>query len=127
MAPTQAANQGGRKGLLQQLRNLRRGLHPKSGRLLPPAVPIDQSLDVPAEMVASYASQEGRVYRVATPETLSAPLQAMLARVRKRDADRNAEVLVVKRRITSKTSPGASTLLPNSLLRTDVICGTSGD
>ena len=116
--PRQAANQGGRNGLLQQLRNLQRGLYPKTDRLLPPAVPIDQSADVPAEMIANYASQEGRVYQLATPETLSAPLQSMLERVRKRVADRNAELPAAKRRISVKTSPSAAGSSRNTLLRT---------
>ena len=116
--PRQAANQGGRNGLLQQLRNLQKGFHPKTGRLLPPAVPIDQSADVPAEMVANYASQEGRIYQLATPETLSAPLQSMLERVRKRAADRIAELPAAKRRISVKTSPSAAGSSRNTLLST---------
>ena len=125
--PRQSANQGGRNGLLQQLRNLRKGLHPKTCRLLPPAVPIDQSADVPDEMVANYSSQDGRVYQLATPETLSMPLQAMLTRVRKRQADRDAaDGPMVKRRISAKSTPGDSSTSRNSLpLRTSTghMCG----
>ena len=118
--PRQSANQGGRNGLLQQLANLRKGLHPKTRHLLPPAVPIDPNAAVPLEMTASYLSQEGRVDSVATPETLSAPLQAMLARVRKREAERlaEAELPLAKRRISVKTTPSSSSSCRNTLLLT---------
>ena len=105
VGPRQSANQGGRNGLLQQLRNLKKGLHPKTGMLLPPPVQIDPSLDVPAEMAALYSSQHGRTYGLATPESLSPPLQAMLERVRKRQADKQLEAPSVKRRISVKTTP----------------------
>ena len=78
-------------------------------------------------MAASYSSQEGRRYALATLATLPAPLQAMLARVRKRVLDRSAEVSVVKRRILTKSSPGASTSLPNALLATDLNSGNRGN
>ena len=114
--PRQSANQGGRNGLLQQLANLKKGLHPKTRRLLPPAVPIDHSIDIPADMVVSYASQEGRIYGLASAESLSAPLKAMLERVRKRAADRQLSAPRVKRHISVKSSPDAAS--SNSLLRT---------
>ena len=79
----QSRGQGGRNGLLQQLRNLRRGRHPKTGELLPPPVSIDASVDTPAAMLQDYSSQQGRVYRMATLESLSPTMQAMLERVRK--------------------------------------------
>ena len=114
--PRSAANQGGRNGLLQQLGNLKRGLHPKTRQLLPPPIPIDPSMDVPAEMAALYSSQQGRTYGLATPESLSPPLRAMLERVRKRQADAQMVLPVVKRRIVAKSSPDAAS--SNSLLRT---------
>ena len=124
--PRQSANQGGRNGLLQQLRNLQKGLHPKTGKLLPPAVPIDATADVPDDMVASYCSQEGRRYGLATLETLSTPLKAMLERVRKRQADTQLVAPSVKRRISTKSTPVESGTSRNSLLlRTSVgdMCG----
>ena len=78
---------------------------------------IDPSREVLEELVAGYASQEGRVYSMATPDTLSLPLQAILARVRKREADRSA-LPAPKRRISVKTSPSATGSSHNSLLRT---------
>ena len=47
----QSANQGGRNGLLQQLRNLEKGLHPRTMALLPPPTPIDPFADVPPAML----------------------------------------------------------------------------
>ena len=125
--PRKAANQGGRNGLLQQLTNLKKGLHPKTRRLLPPAVPIDPHAEVPPEMTANCSSQEGRRYELATPATLNVSLQAMLARVRKRALDRNAETPVVKRRIMMKSSPGASTSLLDALLTVESSSGSSGN
>ena len=114
----QSANQGGRNGLLQQLRNLEKGLHPRTRRLLPPPVPINPLDEVPPALLDSYSSQQGRTYGLATPETLSTPLQAMLQRVRKRQAENVAAAPVAKRRISVKSSPHSSSV--NSLLRTNV-------
>ena len=111
----QAANQGGRNGLLQQLRNLRSGRHPKTRELLPPPVSINPDLDTPAAMLDDYCSQHGRVYALATPATLSPTMFAMLERVRKRAAE-NLETPIAKRRISVKTSPGSTG--SNSLLLT---------
>ena len=118
----QSHNQGGRNGLLQQPRNLRRGLHPKTGRLLPPPVPIDASSDAPPELTASYSSQAGRIYSLATPQTLSSSLQPMLARIRAREAAAADAVIVgvplLKRRVSRKSAPGqdAATCSRNTLL-----------
>ena len=111
----QSANQGGRNGLLQQLRNLRSGRHPKTRQLLPPPVSINPDLDTPAAMLDDYSSQHGRVYSLATEATLSPTMLAMLARVRKRAAD-NLIAPVAKRRISVKTTPGGTG--SNSLLHT---------
>ena len=111
----QAANQGGRNGLLQQLRNLRSGRHPKTRQLLPPPVSIDPSVDTLAAMLDEYSSQQGRTYALATLATLSPAMLAMLERVRKRAAE-SLESPIVKRRISVKTTPGRSTTSKNSLL-----------
>ena len=103
---------------MQQLRNLQKGLRPRTRALLPPPVPIDPSMDVPPEMTAAYSSQEGRTYGLATPDTLSPTLRAMLERVRKRAADRLTEIPVAKRRIVTKTTPGAAGSSSNALLCT---------
>lgn len=94
----QSKGQGGRNGVL-----LRRGLHPKIGVLLPPPVSIDPSVTTPEAMMSEYSSQEGRVHELAAPDSSSPTLQAMLARVRKREADRH----IVSRRISRKTPPGS--------------------
>ena len=127
VGPRQSANQGGRNGLLQQLRNLKKGLHPKTGVLLPPPVQIDPSLDVPAEMAALYSSQHGRTYGLAAPESLSPPLQAMLERARKRQADMQLVAPSVKRRISVKTSPNVSNAGRNSLLSPTLTSDYCGD
>ena len=110
----QSANQGGRNGLLQQLRNLEKGLHPCTRALLPPPVPIDPHAEVPAAIRDSYSSQAGRRYHLGTPETLSPTLQPLLARVRQREAASRP----VKRRVSRKTSPNddAASSHRNSLL-----------
>ena len=112
----QSANQGGRNGLLQQLRNLEKGLHPRTRALLPPPLPIDPHADAPAAMVETYSSQHGRTYGLATPESLSAPMRAMLERVRKRQADSQPEFRPVKRRISVKSTPGGPSAAQNTLL-----------
>ena len=96
-----SVGQGGRNGLLQQLRNLKKGLHPRTRRLLPPPLSVDPHMDTPQAMVDSYSSQAGRVYSIGAPETLSPSQQPLLARVRQREAaSRQA-----KRRASQKTSP----------------------
>ena len=99
----QSRGQGGRNGLLQQLRNLRRGLRPQTGVLLPLPISIDPTVSTPEAMLGEYSSQAGRTYQLATPDSLSPTMQAMFARVRKRVADR----ALIKIRILRKTSPGA--------------------
>ena len=113
----QSANQGGRNGLLQQLRNLEKGLHPRTRTLLPPPVPIDPHAEVPEAIRSRYSSQAGRRYEVGTPATLSPALLPMLERVRKREADCNVELRPpAKRRISCKTTPGTANAARNSLL-----------
>ena len=104
----QSHNQGGRNGLLQQLRNLQKGLYPRTRALLPPPIPIDASQAVPPEMIAAYSSQEGRSYQLATPETLSPALLPMLARIRAREAAASVGPVapIVRRRASRKTTPG---------------------
>ena len=58
-------------GLLQQLRNLLKGLHPRTRVLLPPPISVDPHSDVPQAMIDSYSSQACRVYALGTPETLA--------------------------------------------------------
>ena len=114
----QSANQGGKNGLLQQLRNLQKGLHPRTRAFLPPPIPMDPHAAVPQEFLDSYSSQAGRQYLLGNPESLSPALQPMLARIRKREADKRAleEAPVAKRRISVKSSPGALSTSRNSLL-----------
>ena len=112
----QSANQGGRNGLLQQLRNLEKGLHPRTRALLPPPVPIDPHADAPSVMVGMYTSQHGRTYGLATPESLSAQMRAMLERVRKRQAENQPAVRPAKRRISVKSTPGGPLAMQNTLL-----------
>ena len=111
----QSRNQGGRNGLMQQLRNLQRGLHPRTRALLPPPVPIDQHADAPAAMLDMYSSQAGRTYSVGDASTISPALRPLLERVRQREA----ASIPVRRRVSRKTSPGddAASSLRNSLLR----------
>ena len=112
----QSRGQGGRNGLLQQLRNLRAGRHPKTRQLLPPPISIDPDMDTPPALLDDYQSQRGRTYALATESSLSPVMLAMLHRVRKRAAD-EAESRVVKRRISCKTTPG-TVGSSNTLLRT---------
>ena len=112
----QSRNQGGRNGLLQQLRNLQKGLHPRTRALLPPPVPIGPHADAPAAMLDAYSSQAGRVYAVGNAESPSPALRPLLERVRRREA----ASIKVKRRVSRKTAPGgdAARRSRNSLLLT---------
>ena len=121
----QSANQGGRNGLMQQLRYLERRLHPKTRALLPPPIPMDPHAETPQTFLDLYSSQAGRHYSVGSPATLSHTLLPMLARVRKREADNLAfaQLPLAKRRISVKSSPTAGCSSRNSLLR--VYCQSS--
>ena len=115
----QSANQGGRNGLRQQLRNLVKGLHPRTRALLPPPIPMDPNAVTPQAFLDSYSSQSGRRYELATASTISPTLLPLLERVRKREADNLARQLAPvakKRRISVKSAP--CLLSTNSLLRT---------
>ena len=76
--------------------------------------------EVPTAILDSYSRQAGRQYTIGTPATLSPALQPLLARVRKREADRlvAAEMPLAKRRISVKSTPGALCASRNSLLLT---------
>ena len=131
-----------RRGLLQQLKKLRAGTHPATRLPLPPPVTIDSSLAVPAELLRGYATSSAAVV-MRTEKDLRPVMQAMLARVRKRQADRLASepqpvrrriscksrpsgpscplgipgVVAIRRRISAKTSPSLGAAVDNSLLR----------
>ena len=114
----QSANQGGRNGLMQQLRYLERGLHPKTRALLPPPIPMDPHAETPRAFLDLYSSQTGRHYAVGSPATLSHTLLRMLTRVRKREADNLAlaQLPIAKRRNSVKSSPSAGSGSRNALL-----------
>ena len=94
-----------RGGHRAQLKALRAGLHPVTREGLPPPQCIGcNSVEVTALIAAYRASPVG--VAVAATQPLNQRMQALLERVRKREADVEIVVRRVRRRIVGKTTPG---------------------